>query len=143
MKIPAKIEYAYKAILELAIRYEKNGPVQLSTISESQDIPKKFLIQLLLRLKNANIVDSARGIAGGYYLTRSPSRISLADVIRAIDDSIIEVPRDEKRLKVSDSDKLLLRIWSDITKYTAKRMEDATFDKLMSQIGSGQLTYQI
>jgi Rrf2 family protein len=143
MKIPAKIEYAYKAILELALRYEKNGPVQLSVISESQGIPKKFLIQLLLRLKNANIVDSARGISGGYYLTRSPSRISLADVIRAIDDSIIEVPRDEKRLKGSDSDKLLSRIWSDITRYTAKRMEEATFDKLMSQIGSGQLTYQI
>jgi DNA-binding IscR family transcriptional regulator len=61
MKIPAKIEYAYKAVLELALRYNKENPVQINTICEAQVVPKKFLIHLLLRLKNANIVNSSRG----------------------------------------------------------------------------------
>lgn len=143
MKIPAQVEYAYKAILELSLRYGKNGPVQLSTISEAQGIPKKFLIQLLLRLKNANIVNSARGIAGGYYLARPPSQISLADVIRAIDEAIIEPPREARRAKSSDADKLLGHIWADATKETARRLEERTFDKLAAQIGAEQFTYQI
>jgi Rrf2 family protein len=143
MKIPAKVEYAYKAILELSLRYRKNGPVQLSTISEAQGIPKKFLIQLLLCLKNANIVNSSRGIAGGYYLTRPPSQISLADVVRAIDETIIGPPREDRRSKASEADKLLGRIWADAAKETARRLEEMTFDKLAAQIGSEQFTYQI
>lgn len=143
MKLPAKIEYAYKAILELALRYDKNGPVQLSTMSESQGIPKKFLIQLLLRLKNANVVDSSRGVSGGYYLTRPPSQISLADVVRAVDESMIEAPKEFRGLKGSQSERLLSRIWSDITRNVAKRLEELTFDKFVSQLNKEQLTYQI
>lgn len=143
MKLPAKIDYAYKAVLELAIRYKGDVPVQLSTISESQRVPNKFLIQLLLRLKSANIVGSSRGIAGGYYLTRPPSQISLADVIRAIDDSIIEAPRQAKGLKASDAERLISQIWGDIAKDTIRRLEDTTFDKLASKIEKRQFTYQI
>jgi len=143
MKLPAKIDYAYKAIIELAIRYKADTPIQLSVISEAQDIPEKFLIQLLLRLKSANITNSSRGMSGGYYLTRPPSQISLADVVRAIDDSIIEAPKEAKCPKVSDADKLISRIWGDIAKDTIKRLEEMTFDKLISKIGNHQLTYQI
>lgn len=143
MKLPAKIDYAYKAIIELAIRYKGNSPVQLSVISESQKISKKFLIQLLLRLKSANIVDSSRGIAGGYYLTRPPSQISLADVVRAIDDTIIEAPKELKGPKASESDRIISRIWGDIAADTIKRLEKTTFDKLIAMINSQQFAYQI
>lgn len=143
MRLPAKIEYAYKAVLELAIRYDAKAPVQISAISESQKIPKKFLIHLLLRLKNANIVNSSRGLAGGYYLTRPPSRISLADVFKAIDDTIIGGLDKSRLSKATEADKLLLRIWDDISKADVKRLEEVTFDKMVSQIKSGELTYYI
>ena len=143
MKLPAKVEYAYKAILELSLRYGRSAPVQLSAISEAQGIPKKFLIQLLLRLKNANIVESTRGAAGGYYLTRPPSQISLADVIRAIDESIIDPPRDTRKGRASEAGKLLIRIWEDVAKETVKHLENMTFDKLISKIKTWNLTYQI
>jgi Rrf2 family protein len=143
MKLPAKVEYAYKAVLELALRYNGDRPVQINTICESQGVPKKFLIQLLLRLKNANIVNSSRGASGGYYLTRPPSRISLADVFRAIDESIVGTPKKTKSSRVSDAGDLLLSIWENIGKEVAVRLEGATFDKLISQISKQQLTYQI
>jgi len=143
MKLPAKIDYAYRAVLELALRYGQNGPIQLSVISEAQNIPKKFLIQLLLKLKAANILDSSRGISGGYNLTRPPSQISLADVTRAIDDSIIEAPKETRGIKASDTNRAISRIWSDIAKDTARRLENTTFDKLIAQIKNQQIMYQI
>ena len=86
MKLPAKSEYAFKAVIELAIRYNGENPIQLNVISDSQEIPKKFLIQILLRLKSAKIVNSSRGTAGGYFLAKPPSKVSLADVLMAVDD---------------------------------------------------------
>ncbi len=143
MRLPAKIEYAYKAVLELAARYNGENPIQLNVICQSQEIPKKFLIQLLLRLKNANIVDSSRGMAGGYYLTRSPSQISLADIFGAIDDTLVGSPKRATYGRVSEPDRIILRIWDDISKETVKRLEGITFDKLILQIKSEQFTYQI
>jgi Rrf2 family protein len=143
MKLPAKIEYAYKAVFELSLRYGKDNPVQLNTISEAQGIPKKFLIQLLLRLKSANIVDSSRGISGGYNLVRPPSRISLADVFRAIDDSLLLDIRKAKGPKGSEAGKLILSIWQDIGKQITGRLESITFDQLIAKAKNEQLTYYI
>jgi Rrf2 family protein len=143
MKLPAKIEYAYKAVLELALRYSGDNPVQINTISRSQAIPQKFLVQLLLRLKNANIVNSSRGAAGGYYLTRPPSRISLADIFRAIDDTIINSPKKTGQVKISEADKLISHILEDVSRETVARLEGVTFDKLASQLKKEQLTYYI
>jgi len=143
MKLPAKIEYAYKAVFELSLRYGKDNPVQLSVISEAQGIPKKFLIQLLLRLKNANIVNSSRGIAGGYNLVRPPSRISLADVFRGIDDGLLVDTRKAKGSKGSEAGRLILGIWQDIGKQITSRLESVTFDQLVTKARDEQLTYYI
>lgn len=143
MKLPAKIEYAYKAVLELALRYDGDNPIQIDTLCEAQGIPKKFLVQLLLRLKNANIINSVRGVAGGYYLTRPPSRISLADIFRAIDDTIIGSSKKAKTAKISDADRLISHILEDASRETVARLEGVTFDKLVSQLKKEQITYYI
>lgn len=143
MRLPAKISYAYKAVLELALRYDGKAPVQLNIISQEQKIPKKFLIQLLLRLKNANIVDSSRGISGGYYLIRHPSKISLADIVKAIDDGILEGPRGVSQASASQVDKVLINLWTDISEVTARRLKEVTLDKIISKIKKEQLTYYI
>ena len=143
MKIPAKIEYAYKAILELAIRYKGDLPVQIHVISKAQNIPEKFLTHLLLQLKSANIVNSSRGVAGGYYLTRPPSRISLADLFKAIDDTIIGLPGKVRSTKGSQADKAIFNIWENISKSAEKQLEEVTFDKLITKIENEQLIYYI
>ncbi len=143
MKLPAKIEYAYKAVLELAIRYNGNVPIQINTICGSQKIPKKFLIHLLLRLKNANVINSSRGVTGGYYLTRPPYRISLSDVFKAIDDNIIVLPDKTKSVKGSEADRLIFNVMEKISKSIGKQLEEITYDKLVSQIANEQPTYNI
>jgi len=143
MKIPAKIEYAYKAVLELAARYNGQNPIQIGAIAETQDIPKKFLIQLLLQLKSSHIVDSSRGVSGGYFLARPPSEISLADVFKAVDDTILDAAKEIRTNKRSGSDRLILAIWSKINRDIAVKLESVTFDKLLSDLKSEEITYSI
>jgi len=84
MRVSAKADYALRAVLELAAA-QGEGPVKGERISQSQDIPLKFLENILLELRHDGLVASQRGAEGGYWLARPPEEITLADVIRAVD----------------------------------------------------------
>ena len=84
MKLSKKGEYALRAMIALSSNYEK-GLLQISRISEKEKIPQKFLEQILLDLKKAGLLQSKRGINGGYGLIKPPGKISLAQVVRIID----------------------------------------------------------
>jgi len=85
MLFSAKAEYACVAMLELAAHYADPRPVQLGLIAEKHGISDRFLVQILLDLKRAGLVESVRGAAGGYTLSRRPEEISLYDVLRVVD----------------------------------------------------------
>ena len=85
MLFSAKAEYACVAMLELAARHADPRPVRLADIAEKHGISDRFLVQILLDLKRAGLVDSTRGAAGGYALARAPEEVSLADIIRVVD----------------------------------------------------------
>ncbi len=142
MRLPAKIEYAVKAVLELALRSESDRPVPLELIARTQQIPGKFLVQLLLRLKNAGVVETVRGVAGGYALAKHPSRITLADVFRAVDSQILEFPKPSSKKNDSEAGRLFSGIWADISCTLSKQLE-VTLEELMVRLRKGQLTYQI
>jgi len=89
MRVSAKADYAVRAAAELAAAGE--GPVKAERISQAQEIPPKFLENILLDLRNGGIVLSRRGADGGYWLARPAEEISLADVIRAIDGPLANV----------------------------------------------------
>src|SRR5262245_2201356 len=85
MLFSAKAEYACVAMLELAARHADPRPVRLADIANKHGISDRFLVQILLDLKRAGLVDSTRGAAGGYVLARSPETVSLHDILRVID----------------------------------------------------------
>lgn len=84
MKITKKGEYAMRALVDLALNY-KRGLRQIQDIVRDEDIPEKFLEQILVVLKNAGFTQSKRGIGGGYSLSKPPDKISLGEIIRLID----------------------------------------------------------
>ncbi len=86
-----KCKYAIKALVRLGRSYGE-GYIQTKDIAEKENIPKKFLEQILLDLKHARMVSSKRGIGGGYYLAKNPKEISVADVYRLFDGAIALVP---------------------------------------------------
>jgi Rrf2 family transcriptional regulator, cysteine metabolism repressor len=85
MRISAKAEYACLTVIELARSQLIGRPMRVREIAESQDIPERYLVQILLQLKSAGFVRSLRGSAGGYTLMRDAGAITLAEVITTFD----------------------------------------------------------
>ena len=86
MKFSTKGTYGLRAVVELAKHYGE-GPVSLAAVAAEQGISEAYLEQLMRSLKNAGIVKTTRGKAGGYLLTREPQRISVLETLRALEGS--------------------------------------------------------
>ena len=89
MRVTAKVDYALRAALELAAAGE--GPVKGERIAQAQDIPLKFLENILLELRHHGLVQSQRGAEGGYWLSRPAEEITLAEIIRAVEGPLANV----------------------------------------------------
>ena len=87
MKLSTRGRYSSRMMLELALRYGE-GPILLRDISDSQEISLKYLSQLLIPLKVASLIRSARGAHGGYFLSRPPKDIKLSEIIAAVEGSL-------------------------------------------------------
>jgi len=86
-----KCKYAYKALTELAKNYKK-GTLQTVQIAEAQNIPKKFLEQILIELKKGGYANSKQGAGGGYYIMKDPAKITLAEIYRMFEGAIAMLP---------------------------------------------------
>jgi Rrf2 family protein len=89
MRVSAKVDYALRALAELAA--SPAATVKAERLANAQEIPLKFLENILLELRRAEIVASQRGTEGGYRLAKPAAEISLADVIRAVEGPIATV----------------------------------------------------
>lgn len=113
MQVSARTDYALRAASELAqAALEGSGPLKGGWISASQNIPKKFMENILHDLKRSGLVHTQRGASGGYWLALPPEEISLADVIRAVEGPLANVrggwPEDAEYTGPAEP---LLRIW--------------------------------
>src|SRR3954451_24760202 len=88
MRLTTKGRFAVTAMVDLAMR-QNRGPVTLAAISERQHISLSYLEQLFGKLRRAKLVSSVRGPGGGYNLVQSPHQITVAHIVRAVDE-----PRD-------------------------------------------------
>jgi Rrf2 family protein len=86
-----KTKYALKALQVLAKEYGQ-GPVLISEIARRENIPAKFLELILLELKNQGILQSKKGKGGGYFLARSPSSVSVGQVVRLMEGPLAPLP---------------------------------------------------
>jgi Rrf2 family protein len=89
VRVTAKVDYALRAMLELAVAGE--GPVKGERLASAQEIPPKFLENILVDLRRAGLVQSQRGAEGGYWLARPAAEIAVADVVRAVEGPIANV----------------------------------------------------
>ncbi|HEY9826719.1 MAG TPA: Rrf2 family transcriptional regulator, partial [Stenomitos sp.] len=85
MELSSKSEYALLALMALADRFQGNDPLQIRQIAARQDIPDRYLEQLLATLRRSGLVRSQRGAKGGYMLAREPWQITVLEVIRCIE----------------------------------------------------------
>jgi Rrf2 family protein len=86
-----KCKYAINALVQLGKKYQQ-GNMFTADVAANENIPKKFLEQILLELKHAGYLGSHKGYGGGYYLKKDPNEISVADIYRLFDGAIALVP---------------------------------------------------
>ncbi len=92
MRLSVRSEYALRALIVLSGTYDQ-GIVRIQTISERQEIPKRFLEQILNDLRSGGFLESRRGVAGGYRLARPPQEITLAALIHYIQGALPLTPK--------------------------------------------------
>ena len=86
-----RAKYALKALVYLT-KVKNKGPVLIGEIAEAQKLPRKFLEQILLDLKNLRVLKSRRGKNGGYYLGKDPKRIPVGQIVRVFNGPLALVP---------------------------------------------------
>jgi len=92
MTLSVRSQYALRALLVLGRNYlEDDSVVRIQAISKQQNIPKRFLEQILNDLKSAGIVESKRGVAGGYRLSKPPHEITLTEVVRHLEGPLAPI----------------------------------------------------
>lgn len=129
MQLSAKTQNACLAMMELARRHSNPQPVSLKTIADEHDISSQFLVQILLQLKRAGLVQSTRGAAGGYRLAQSPSTITLLDIIRAM-DGIHEYPAPPD----NSAAYIVHETWQSITEDLHQRLTGITLASLADRL---------
>jgi Rrf2 family transcriptional regulator, cysteine metabolism repressor len=106
MRLTAKAEYGCIAVIALASHRDGSGPIRVKDIADTCHIPERYLVQILLQLKAAGLVHSARGSSGGYRLARDPREISLGEVL-----GVIEGPGDPPREISGPAGEALTSVW--------------------------------
>ncbi|MGQ9666411.1 MAG: RrF2 family transcriptional regulator [Anaerolineae bacterium] len=91
MKFSAKEQYGLRAMVELARCYGQ-GPVSLADVAQAEGLSLPYLEQIAADLRRAGLLESRRGAYGGYLLARPPAEISVADIIIALEGSLVQVP---------------------------------------------------
>jgi len=133
MRVSAKGEYAIRAMLDLALKYQEGGQrlVPIQDVARRQGIPQRYLEQVLLALKRAGYLASKRGSAGGYHLVRAPGEVSVGDVLRVVEGSLTPVevvgrrPRDRR-----DAGRDLTELWREVGDAVASVIDRTTFGDL-------------
>lgn len=138
MRVSAKVDYALRALLELASA-EPGRPVTAERLATAQAIPPKFLENILLELRRAEIVASQRGVEGGYRLARPASEISVADVVRSLEGPIASVRgvRPEE-VEYTGPAQSLQPLWVELRASMREVLEGTTLADLVERSASAR-----
>ncbi len=135
MKVSQKGLYALQALMMLARRYSQ-GAIRIRDIAYEENLPEKFLELILLELKNARIVESARGAKGGYRLRRAPSEIHLSEIIRLVDGPLAPFGDADQLRDLIDRDsdhRALYQVFLDVRDAAAKILDNTTLADLVTR----------
>jgi len=135
MKLTSKGRYAVMALADLA-NFDPKEPVSLRDISLRQGISLLYLEQIFLKLKKKNIVNSIRGINGGYILTKEPSKIKLSEIFTAVDETVKTVncnKQSKKGCNGKSSKCITHALWDELEIYINNFFEKKNLSDLINQ----------
>ena len=139
MRLTTKGRFAVTAMIDLALRNDK-GPVTLATISERQHISLSYLEQLFGRLRRQTLVDSVRGPGGGYNISRPLDSISVADIIRAVDESLDATSCGGRENCAEEHRCMTHDLWTTLNKKMYEYLASVSLRELVDQQRTSQDT---
>lgn len=142
MRISAKVDYAVRACAELAVRSptRATGLTKGDQLGEAQGIPTRYLENILAELRRSGIVQSQRGSDGGYWLARPADRVSVADIIRAVEGPLADVRGEPpENLEYQGAATALERVWIATRASVRNVLETTT----LADISSGVLNPEV
>jgi Rrf2 family protein len=138
MRISAKVDYAVRAAVELAAA--GGDPIKGEAIADAQDIPLKFLENILGELKHTGIVSSRRGAQGGYWLAKDADEVSLADIVRAVEGPLATVRgQGPESLTYKGEAEPLQKVWIALRANIREVMEDTS----LADVVGGKLPSEV
>jgi Rrf2 family transcriptional regulator, cysteine metabolism repressor len=141
MRVTAKGEYATQAVLYLALQYP--GVLTIHDIAQRHHIPLKYLEQILLELKRGGVLESKRGVNGGYTLARAPDEISVGEVLRIVDGAFAESSCIHNEAMggvcVEGQSCGLKQTWRDVQGAVEKILFATTFEDVRKRTLSGRM----
>jgi len=148
VKVSLKTEYAMKAVMDLSLAYREGTELRkIKEIAKSQNIPEKYLVQILLELNRGGLLTSIRGVNGGYRLSKAPSAITLYDVISTVEgrDPIIEclLPQGTKKKCATGLVCPFRDAWQKVNEAMSEILSATTFDDICRNVESSMSMYFI
>ncbi len=132
MKLSTKGRYAVTAMMDLAI-HDREGPVTLAEISQSQGISLSYLEQLFAKLRRHKLVEGVRGPGGGYRLARLPQQITIAEIITAVDENV-DVMRCKGKSDCQDGERCLTHeLWEELSQRLYDFLNGITLDQFVDR----------
>ena len=132
MKLSTKGRYAVTAMMDLAL-HEKDGPVTLADISQCQGISLSYLEQLFAKLRRGKLVNGVRGPGGGYRLAQPADRITVADIVAAVDENV-DATRCHGRQNCQSGERCLTHdLWSDLSRQIYDFLDGITLAQLAAR----------
>ena len=137
MELSCKSEYALLALLELATHHQSGEPLQIRQIAAQQNIPDRYLEQLLATLRRGGVVKSLRGARGGYVLAREPWKITLLEVLNCLEGLDARVAENEVNLKTIES-AVVQEIWQEARQAANLVLQKSTLQDLCDRRAARQ-----
>ena len=132
MHLTATADYALRAVLEIAAADPKH--ITSKQISKAQSIPLKFIENILGTLKRAGVVNAQRGVDGGYWLAKPASRITVADVIRAVEGPLANVRGTRpEQVRYSGPARPLKDVWIAVRANLRSVLEEVTLEDVIAE----------
>ena len=135
MKLTNKGRYAVMAMADLA-QFKDNGPISLTDISLRQNISLDYLEQILIKLKQENLVKSVRGAKGGYVLESPPEEIKISNIIAAVDEEVkmLNCKKESKKGCNNKSSKCITHnLWDQLDKHINNFFEKVKLQDLVKK----------
>jgi Rrf2 family protein len=129
VELSCKSEYAILALVELATHYNQSEPLQIRQIAAQQNIPDRYLEQLLATMRRGGLVKSQRGAKGGYLLAREPWKITILEVLICLEGLEARLAEEDSAPKTVES-AVVYEIWQESHKAAQAVLQNYTLQDL-------------